>query len=161
MSANLENSAVVTRLKNLSFHLISKKSNAKECSNYHIIARITHVSKVTIKILQGRFHQYMDWEIPDVKLGLEKAEGSETKLPTSVWSWEKKEFHKKKSTSSSLIKLKPLIVDHNKMWKTLKEMGIPCHLTCLPRKLHVCQEATVRTRYVSNLGKMYIVTLVL
>ena len=46
-------------------------------------------------------------------------------------------------------------VDHNKMWKTLKEMGIPFYLTCLPRKLYVCQEATVRTRYVSNLGKEY------
>ena len=88
------------------------------------------------------------------KLGLEKAEGPETKLPTFVGSWEKRVLGK--TSTSSLIKLKLLTVwITTKCRKTLKEMGIPYYLTCLPRKLFVCQEATVKTRYVSNLGKEY------
>ena len=54
MPANLENSAVAMRLENVSFIPVSKKSNAKECSNYHIIALISHASKVIFKILQAR-----------------------------------------------------------------------------------------------------------
>ena len=74
-------------------------------------------------------------------LDLEKAEESQIKLPTSTGS---REFQKT-STSASLIMPKPLTVDHNKLWKILKEMGIPDHLTCLLRNLYAGQEATVRT----------------
>ena len=63
---------------------IPKKGNAKECSNYHIIALISHASKVMFKILQARLQQYMNCELPDV---LEKAEEPEIKLPTSARSW--------------------------------------------------------------------------
>ena len=66
MPANLENSAVATGLKRLVFIPIPKKSNAKECSNYHTIALISHASKVMLKILQARLQQYMDHELPDV-----------------------------------------------------------------------------------------------
>ena len=65
---------------------IPKKGNAKECSNYHTIALISHTSKVMLKILQSRLQQYMNGELPDVPAGLEKAEESETKLPTSAGS---------------------------------------------------------------------------
>ena len=78
------------------------------------------------------------------KVELEKAEEPETKLPTSAGSSKKQESSRK--TSASLTTLKPLTVwDHNKLWKILKEMGIPDHLTCLLRNLYVGQEATVRT----------------
>ena len=83
MPANLENSAVATGPEKVSFHS-SPKGNAKECSNYHTIALISHASKVMIKILQGRFQQYVDRELPDVQADLEKAEEPEIKLPTSV-----------------------------------------------------------------------------
>ena len=70
---------------------IPKKVNAKECSNYHTIALISHASKIMLEILQGRLQQYMNRELPDVKLDLEKAEEPEIKLPTSVGSLKKQE----------------------------------------------------------------------
>ena len=65
---------------------IPKKGNAKECSNYHMIALISQASKVMLEILQARLQQYMNRELPDVQLVLEKAEEPEIKLPTSVRS---------------------------------------------------------------------------
>ena len=67
MPANLENSAVATGLERSVFILIPKKDNAKECSNYHIIALISHASKVILKILQVRLWQYMNSKPPDIK----------------------------------------------------------------------------------------------
>ena len=67
------------------------------------------------------------------KLDLEKAEEPKIKLPTPVGSSKKQESSRKTSTSASLATPKPLTVDHNKLWKILKEMGIPDHLTCLLR----------------------------
>ena len=81
------------------------------------------------------------------KLGFEEIEEPEIKLPTFMGSWRKQESSRKTSTSASLTMLKLLTVDHNKLWKILKEMGIPDHLTCLQRNLYVGQEASVRTRH--------------
>ena len=82
------------------------------------------------------------------KLDLEKAEEPEIKLPTSAGSLKKQESSRKTSTSGLLITPKAFdCVDHNKLWKFAKEMGIPDHLTCFLRNLHAGQEATVRTRY--------------
>ena len=67
MPANLENSAVATGLEKVSFH-----SNAKECSNYHTIAIISHASKVMLKILQARLQQYVNRELADVQAGFRK-----------------------------------------------------------------------------------------
>ena len=80
------------------------------------------------------------------KLVLEKAEEPEIKLPTSVGSSKKQESSRKTSISAFLTKAFDC-VDHNKLWKILKEMGIPDHLTCLLRNLYAGQEATVRTGY--------------
>ena len=78
------------------------------------------------------------------KLDLEKAQEPEIKLPTSAGSWKKQESSRK--TSISALHAKAFdCVDHNKLWKILKEMGIPDHLTCLLRNLYTGQEATVRT----------------
>ena len=68
---------------------IPKKDNAKECSNYHTVALISHTSKVMLKILQARLQQYVNHELPDFKLVLEKAEEPENKLPTSTGSSKK------------------------------------------------------------------------
>ena len=82
------------------------------------------------------------------KLDLEKAEESQIKLPTSTRSQKKQENSRKKTiTSASLTELKPLTVNHNKLWKILKKMGLPDHLTCLLRNLYAGQEARVRTRH--------------
>ena len=72
MPANLENSAVATGLEKISFIPIPKKGNAKECSNYHTIALISHVSKVMLKIPHARMQQYMNCELPDVQVGFRK-----------------------------------------------------------------------------------------
>ena len=80
------------------------------------------------------------------KLVLEKAEEPETKLPTSAGSSKKQESSRKTSISALLTYAKGFdCVDYNKLWKILKEMGIPCHLTCLLRNLYLGQEETVRT----------------
>ena len=80
------------------------------------------------------------------KLALEKAEEPEIKLPTSAGSSKKQESSRKTSISVLLTIPKPFdCVDHNKLWKILKEIGIPDHLTCPLRNLYAGQEATVRT----------------
>ena len=80
-----------------------------------------------------------------LKLVLEKAEEPEIKLPTSAGSSKKQESSRKTSTSALLTAKTFDCVDHNKLWKILKEMGIPDHLICLLRNLYAGQEATVRT----------------
>ena len=94
------------------------------------------------------------------KLVFEKAEEPEIKLPTSTGSWKSKRVPEKTSISALLAMPKLLTVDHNKLWKILKEMGIPDHLTCLLRNLYAGQEATVRTGHGttdgSKQGKEYI-----
>ena len=83
-----------------------------------------------------------------LKLDLEKAEELEIKLPTSVGSLKKQDSSRKASISALLIYAKAFdCVDQNKLWKILKEMGIPDHLTCLLRNLYAGQEATVKTGY--------------
>ena len=79
------------------------------------------------------------------KLVLEKAKEQEIKLPTSTGSSKKQESSRKTSISSLACAKAFDCVDHNKLWKILKEMGIPDHLTCLLRSLYAGQEATVRT----------------
>ena len=110
MPANLKNSAVATGLEKVSFVPIPKKGNAKECSNYHRIALISHASKVMLKILQARLQQYMNCEFQRFKLVLEKAEEPEIKLPTSAGSSEKQESSRKTSISALLTMPKPSTV---------------------------------------------------
>ena len=80
-----------------------------------------------------------------LKLDLEKAEEPEIKLPASTGSWKKQESSGRTSISALLTAKAFDCVDHNKLWKILKDMGIPDHLTCLLRNLYAGQEATVRT----------------
>ena len=113
---------------------IPKKGNAKECSNYHTIALISHASKVKLKILQARLQQCVNRELSDVQAGLEKAEEPEIKLPTSTGSWKKQESSRKYIYFCFIDYAKAFhCVDHKKLWKIMKEMGIPDHLTCLLR----------------------------
>ena len=76
-------------MKRSVFIPIPKKGNAKECSNYHTIALISHASKVMLKILQARLQQYVNHKFLMFKLVLEKAEEPDIKLPTSAGSWKK------------------------------------------------------------------------
>ena len=81
---------------------IPKKGNAKEFSNYRTIALISHASKVMLKVFQARLQQYVNRELPDVKLDLEKAEEPEIKLSTSIGSSKKQESSRKTCTSALL-----------------------------------------------------------
>ena len=123
------------------------KGNAKQRSNYRTIALISHTRKVMLKIHQTRLQQYVNRELPDVQAGFRKAEEPEIKLPTSAGSSKKQESSKKKPIYFCFIDYAKAFdcVDHNKLWKILKEMGLPDHLTCLLRNLYVGQETTVRT----------------
>ena len=80
MPANLENSVVAMVLKRPVFIPIPKKGNAKECSNYHIIALILHASKVMLKVLQARLQQYMNRELPNVQVGFSKDRGTRDQI---------------------------------------------------------------------------------
>ena len=89
MPANLENSTVATGLEKVSFISIPKKGNAKECSNYHTIALISHASKLMFKILQGRLQQYMNREISDIQARFRKGRGTRDKIANIYWITEK------------------------------------------------------------------------
>ena len=146
MPANLESSAVSIRLENSVFIPIPKKGNAKECSNYHTIALISHTNKVMLKILQVRLQRYMNHELPDVQAGFRKGRGTRDQMATIHWIIEKAREFQKNIYFCFIDYTKAFdCVDHNKLWKILKEMGISDHLTCLLRNLYVSQEATVRT----------------
>ena len=99
---------------------IPTKGNAKECSNYRTIALISHTTKVMLKILQARLQQYLKRELPDVQVGLEKAEEPEVKLPTYTGSSKKQESSRTMFTSL-LTMPKPLTVwirtNSGKFWK--------------------------------------------
>ena len=101
-----------------------------------------------LKILQARLQQYVNHELPDVQAGFRKGRGKRDQIANICWIIEKaREFHK--NTYFCFIDYTKAFdcVDHNKLCKILKEIGISHHLTCLLRKLYASQEATVRTRY--------------
>ena len=123
---------------------IPKKGNAKECSKCRTIALISHTSKVMLKIVQARLQQYVNCELPDVQAGFRKGRGTRDQIANIHWIIKKaREFQK----SICFIDYAKAFdcVDHNKLWKILKEMGIPDHLTYLLRNLYAGQEATIRT----------------
>ena len=122
---------------------ISKKGNAKECSNYHTIALISHASKVMLKILQARLQQYVNHELPDVQAGF-RQRNQRSNCQHLL------DHQKSKRIPENIYFC---FIDYAKAfdcwitinWKILKEMGIPDHCICLLRNLYAAQEATVRT----------------
>ena len=130
MPANLENSAVATGLERSVFIPIPKKGSAKECSNYCTIALISDASKVLFKILQARLQQYVNHELPDVQAGFRKGRGTRDQIANLRWIMEKAREFQKNIYFCIIDYVKAFdCVDHKKLWKILKEMGIPDHLT--------------------------------
>ena len=131
--------------KRSAFIPIPKKGNAKECSNYRTIAFISHASKVMLKILQARLQQYVNHEFPGVQTGFRKGRGTRDQISNIWWIFIKAREFQKNIYFCFIDYAKAFdCVDHNKLWKILKEMGIPDHLTCLLRNLYAGQEAIVR-----------------
>ena len=111
---------------------IPKKGNAKECSNYCTIALISLASRVMLKIFQARLQQYVNCEFPDVQAGFRKGRGTRDQIANIHWIIKKaREFQK--NIDFCFIDYDKVFdcVDHNKVWKILKEMGIADQLTCL------------------------------
>ena len=99
-----------------------------------------------LKILQARLQQYVNHELPDVLAGFRKGRGTRDQIANICWILEKpREFHKNIYICFVDYGKAFDYVDHNKLWKILKEMGKPVHLNCLLRNLYAGQEATVRT----------------
>ena len=121
------------------------KGNAKKCSNYCTIGLISHDSKVMLKILQARLQQYVNRELPDFQTGFRKGRGTRDQIANIRWIIKQAMvFQKNVYCFIDYTKVFDC-VHHNKLWKILKEMGIPDHLTCFFRNLYAGQEATVRT----------------
>ena len=99
-----------------------------------------------LKILQARLQQYVNRELLNVQAGYRKGRGTRDQITSIRWIMEKAREFQKNSYFCFIDKAKAFdCVDHNKLWKILKEMGIPDHLTCLLSNLYTCQEATIRT----------------
>ena len=134
MPANLENSAVATGLEKLSFSFqAQRRAMSKNCC-FQIA--VLYASKVVLKILQARLQQCVNLEFPDVRDGSRKGRGIRDQIDNIHLIIKKaREFQKKHL----------LLLDHNKLWKILKQMGIPDHLTSLLRNLCAGQESAVIT----------------
>ena len=99
-----------------------------------------------LKILQDRLQQYMTHELPDVQAGFRKGRGTRDQTANIRWIIEKAREFQKNIYFCFIDYTKAFdCVNHNKLWKIMKEMGIPDHLTCFLRNLYAGQEATVRT----------------
>ena len=135
------------------FISIQKKGNAKEGSDYHTIALISHDSKVMLKILQAKLQQYVNHELPDVQACVRKGRGTRDQIANIHWIMEKAREFQKNIYFCFIDYAKAFdCVDHNQLWKILKEMGIPDHLICLLRNLYAGQEKTVRTGHGTQTG---------
>ena len=110
---------------------------------------ISHASKVMLKILQARFQLYVNCELPDVQAGFRKGRGTRDQIANI----EKAREYQKNIYFCFIHYAKVFdCADHNKLWKILKEMGIPDNFTCLLRNLYAGQEATVRTGHEQQTG---------
>ena len=143
---------------------IPKKGNAKECSNYHTIALISHISKVMLKILQARLQQYVNCELADIQAGFRNGRGTRDQMANICWiNGKAREFQNNIYFCFIDCATAFDCVDHNKLWKILKDIGIPNHLACLLRNLYAGQEATVRTGHGTidwfQSGKKYVMAI--
>ena len=159
-------------LKRSVFVPISKKGNATECSNYQTIALISHASKVMLKILQDRLQQYVNRELPDVQAGFKKGRETRDQIADIRWIMEKARNFQKNIYFCFIDYAKAFdCVDHNKLWKILKEMGMNTRPPDLPLEKFACrsgsnsQNWTWNNRLVPNrkrsTSRLYIVTLLI
>ena len=130
MPANLENSAVATGLEKVSFHSSSKERQCQKCSNYHTITFISHGSKIMLRVLQAVFQQYVNSGLPDVQLEFRKGRGARDQVANIHWVILKTRKFQKNIYFCFIDYPKAFdCVDHNRLWKILKKMVIPDHLT--------------------------------
>ena len=132
--------------KSLSLKVVENMERNRHIMSAKLNGLISHTSKVMLKILQARLQQYMNCELLDVHTGFRKGRGTRNQIANICWIIEKAREFQKNICFCFIDYAKAFdCVDHNKLWKILREMGIPNHLTCLFRNLYAGQEATVRT----------------
>ena len=128
MRVNLENSAVATGLEKVSFHSNPKERQCQRMLQLPTIALISHASKVMLKILQARLQQYVNCELPDVQAGFRKGRGTRDQMANIRWIMEKAREFQENVYFCFIDYAKAFdCVDHNQLWKILKETGIPDH----------------------------------
>ena len=149
MPANLRNSAVATGLEKVSFHSKAMAKNVQTTAQLHLFLTLA----LMFKILQARLLWYMNHELPDVHAGFRRGKGTRDQIANICWIMEKARELQKNIYFCFIDYAKAFdYVDHNKLWKILREMGIPDYLTCLLRNLYAGQEATVRTGHGQQTG---------
>ena len=144
MPANLENSAMATELENFSFHSNSKERQCQRVFKLPYNCTHSHATNLMLKILQARPQQYMYGELSDVPAGFREGRGTRNQIAHIHWIIEKARELQKNICFIGYEKVFECVA-HSKLWKILKEMGIPDHLTCLLRNLYVGQESKIRT----------------
>ena len=155
--------------KRLVFILIPEKGNAKECSNYHTVALISHTSKLMLKILQARLQQYLNCELPDVQAGFRKGRRSRDQIASICWIIEKVREFQKKFYFCFIDYAKAFdCADHNKLSKILTEMLIP---DTLPASWEIYMQVKKQQNWTwnnrlfpnqeRNTSRLYIVTLLI
>ena len=143
MSANLENSAVATGLEKVSFHSNPKERKWQRMLKLLQIVLISHASKVLLKILQARLQQYVNCELPDVQAEFRKGRGTRDQIVNIHWFIEKARECQRNIYFCFIDYIKAFdCVNHKKLWKLLKEMGISDHLIFLLRNLYAGQKAS-------------------
>ena len=156
----IQNSAVATGLEKVNFHSLPEKGNAKECSNYHTTALISHANKVMLKMLQAWLQQYMNQELPDEQAGFRKGRGPREQNVNICWIMRKQGNSRKTSISASLTTLKPFTV-----WITTnygKFLNRWVYQTTLPISWETCMwlkkqqlELDMEQQTASKLGDKY------
>jgi len=153
------------------FILIPKKGNAKECSNYHTIALISHPGKVMLKSLQARLQQYVNHELPDVQTGF-RGRGTRDQIANILWIIKEAREFQKNIYFCFIDYAKAFdCVDHNKLWKFLKRWEYQPTWPDLPPEKSLCRSGsnssnrTWNNRLVPNqersMSRLYIVTLLI
>ena len=133
------------------------------------IVLISHASKIRLKILQASLQQYVNWELTDIQAGFRKGRATRDQIANIRWIIKKAREFQKNIYFCFIDYTKAFdCVDHNKLWKIIKEMEISDHFTCLLRYLYVHQEAAVRTwnneliqNWERSTSWVYIVTLLI
>ena len=137
---------MATGLEKVNPHPSSQEGITKECANHWAIAVISHASKVTLKICHARLQHYENKELPDVQAGVRKGRGTRDRIANIHWIIEKAGEFQRNIYLCFIDYAKAFdCVDLSKLWKALKDIGIPDHLICLLRNQYAGQVSTVRT----------------
>ena len=135
MLVNLEDQQWPQNWKRSILIAIPKKGSTKECSSHRTVVLISHASKVMLKILHARLQHYVNQECPDVQAGFRKDRGARDQIANICWIREKAREYQKNIYLCFINFTKAFdCVDHNKLWKALKEMGIPDPSNLSPEK---------------------------